>query len=233
MRVTRFTLIELLVVIAIIAILAAMLLPALQQARERAKAASCVSNLNTVGKANVFYQMDNSDAILPSRLENYGYASTCYWLDYLTRYNLLSVKEGVCPANPAPPHLMSYYNSNKPLPAANASWAYMGYGINFITYNYIGTKGYVKASRIKDPSGKIYGGDTQVVSNGFPSAVLYTQAHENAVLFPNHGNSCNIVFFDGHVGAAQGVPAKIYTQNVAKGFNRSDWSESNPWNLYE
>src|SRR5438552_8282782 len=58
MRRSGFTLIELLVVTAIIAILAAILFPVFAQAREKARQATCLSNLKQLGTAQMMYTQD-------------------------------------------------------------------------------------------------------------------------------------------------------------------------------
>src|SRR5438477_9321964 len=60
-----FTLIELLVVIAVIAILAGILFPVFAQAREKARAATCLSNCKQMATGVIMYAQDYDEAILP------------------------------------------------------------------------------------------------------------------------------------------------------------------------
>jgi prepilin-type N-terminal cleavage/methylation domain-containing protein/prepilin-type processing-associated H-X9-DG protein len=83
-----FTLIELLVVIAIIAILAAILFPVFAQAREKARAASCISNMKQIGTAALMYAQDYDELFVTSYIFPNGW-SNCprfVWMDLLHPY---------------------------------------------------------------------------------------------------------------------------------------------------
>lgn len=92
-----FTLIELLVVIAIIAILAAILFPVFAKSREKARQASCVSNLKQIGLACMSYAQDFDEKNVPA----FKWANNTdlyLWGDliqpYMRSYQLL-----VCPSH--------------------------------------------------------------------------------------------------------------------------------------
>ena len=74
-RMTRrgaFTLIELLVVVAIIGLLISILLPSLSAAKEKARAAKCLSNLRSIGQGCYTYSIeDENENILPTHPEHY------------------------------------------------------------------------------------------------------------------------------------------------------------------
>lgn len=98
-----FTLIELLVVIAIIAILAAILFPVFAKAREKARQATCSSNMKELALAILMYVQDYDEAIVPVYNDNYGVPNRYCWFEQTEPY-IKNTQIMVCPSGPDTPN---------------------------------------------------------------------------------------------------------------------------------
>ncbi len=99
-----FTLIELLIVIAIIAILAAILFPVFAQAREKARATACLSNLKQLGLGITQYEQDYDECVPCGRN---AWGSGKGWAGEILPY-VKSLGVYLCPSDTGPNDVISY-----------------------------------------------------------------------------------------------------------------------------
>ena len=184
----RFTLIELLVVIAIIAILAAMLLPALSQAREKARQSSCMNNAKQLMLGVLMYADDNNESLVPGSV-CYAYGGS--WINFVYPY-VNSRETFACPSQPENEHSWNL----------GYAWNYQEFGYRDIEGNTPHYYGWgTVLGKVKNPSTTTVLGDNEDkaarVSKYYSYRYLYRRS---ATLMPRrHSNGGHMGLADGHV----------------------------------